>query len=66
MKKISNVNSNGDIFSQELRAQPRKSNVNRKANVSYNHDAESPRHTHRDEPSKNFIRVQLRRIQKLF
>jgi hypothetical protein len=76
MKKISNndVYSTVDTFSQELRAQPRKSDINwqRTASHAAGHHEENideqagSRHSHRSEPSKNLIRVQLRRIQQLF
>lgn len=73
MKKISNndVYSNGGEFSHELRAQPRKSDFNRQKSVPHvihedDSDENVARHTHRSEPSKNIVRVQLRRIQQLF
>lgn len=73
MKKISNNGeySNGDKFSQELRAQPRKSDVHRHKSASHHEsfvdeDDGARHHAHRSEPAKNVIRVQLRRIQRLF
>lgn len=71
MKKA-NHNSeymSGDKFSTDLRAQPRKSNFQRhKAASARGHFSEDGEHhhTHRNEPAKNAIRVQLRRIQQLF
>lgn len=73
MKKISNNGeySNGDKFSQELRAQPRKSDAHRQKSVPHHEsfvdeDDGARHHAHRSEPAKNLIRVQLRRIQRLF
>jgi hypothetical protein len=61
--------SNGDKFSQELRAQPRRSNFHQDKLHSRDPDDTHEDHApnrHRTQLSKNFIRVQLRRIQQLF
>lgn len=71
MKKVSNNGflSNGDKFSSELRGQPRKSDIQRRKHAPHyggdDNDGER-HHGHRNQPSKNLIRVQLRRIQQLF
>jgi hypothetical protein len=68
MKK-NDVYSNGDKFTQELRAQPRRSNFHLdKLHTRDQDDApeDHARNKQRTQPSKNFIRVQLRRIQQLF
>lgn len=73
MKKLSNNSAdfNGEKFSQEMRAQPRKShNQTPKHASTHGHshrDEESERpHGHHHEPGKNAVRMQLRSIQRLF
>jgi hypothetical protein len=58
----------GGENSSESRAQPRKSDFYRHKKVSHHADVyeDEGRHTHRSQPSKNIIRVELRRIQQLF
>lgn len=73
MRKISNNGEypDGDKFSRELRAQPRKSGIHRHKSASHHgsfadEDDGERHHAHRSEPAKNVMRVQLRRIQQLF
>lgn len=54
-------------FSHELGSQPRKSDARaRKSTKSFDDDGEKFHHSHRNEPNKNLVRVQLRRIERLF
>lgn len=63
--------SNSEKKSYELGSQPRKSDfrTHKTAHVVENYideDDEKTHHKHRHEPNKNAIRVQLRRIERLF
>lgn len=65
-----NNNFNSEKSFHELGAQPRKSDF--RAHKSM-HDVESSvdddeksHHRHRDEPNKKMVRVQLRRIERLY
>lgn len=54
----------------ELGAQPRRSDVrvHKYAHDSeaYDDDEKKSHHNHRNEPNKNLVRVQLRRIERLY
>lgn len=69
MRKVSNnsEHNNGEKFSQELRAQPRKStgylDKHGHSRADYNDERH---HSHHHEPGKNAVRMQLRSIQRLF
>lgn len=61
----------GETFAAEMRGQPRKSFFERQKNImshssAVDDDEHWHHHTHRNEPAKNAVRVQLRRIEKLF
>lgn len=62
---------NNGKFSHELGTQPRKSDARahkpvKSAGSSFDDDDEKFHHSHRNEPNKNLVRVQLRRIERLF
>ena len=68
MKKPNNNGGYGEKLSQDYRAQPRKSSASRKTishgnSYGENDDDKRP-HSHRAEPAKNLVRMQLR--QHLF
>ena len=57
----------GEKFIPELGMQPRKSNNRRqKYSAGSDDDNVGQHHSHRREPAKNSVRVELRRIQRLF
>lgn len=63
--------SNSEKNSYELGAQPRKSGfrAHKSAHLVENYldeDDKKTHHRHRHEPNKNAVRVQLRRIERLF
>lgn len=69
------INSNKNNFHSEksfheLGAQPRKSDLraHKSAQISENFDENERKshHSHRNEPNKNLIRVQLRRIERMY
>lgn len=72
MRKASSSDySNGDNFAQEMRGQPRKSFFERQKNMmshahSFDNEDHARYHAQRSEPAKNAMRVQLRRIERLF
>lgn len=75
MKRDSNSDRNNCFNSEsvprELGAQPRKSDARahkstKSAENSFDDDDEKFHHSHRNEPNKNVMRVQLRRIERLF
>jgi len=73
MKKTGNNSGyfNDGKFAQELRGQPRKSAIDSHKHTSHHgnssdEDEAGRHHAHRSEPAKNAVRVQLRRIQRLF
>jgi hypothetical protein len=73
MKKVKDNSEyfHDKAFSQQLRAQPRKSPfLYQKHTHNHGHffeeDEAERHHEHRSEPAKNAVRVQLRRIQRLF
>ncbi|MCE3254128.1 MAG: hypothetical protein K0Q67_3148 [Cellvibrio sp.] len=72
MRKASNNSGyfNGENVPQMLRAQPRKSADHAHKHASHRHYHENDdgeRHTHHHhEPAKNAVRIELRRIQRLF
>jgi len=58
-------------FSHDLGSQPRKSDARARKSMksavnSFDGDDEKFHHSHRNEPNKNLVRVQLRRIERLF
>lgn len=62
---------NSEKPSHELGSQPRKSDARVHKSTQFpesdvDDDEESPYHRHRHEPNKNMVRVQLRRIERLF
>lgn len=75
MKRDSNGNNNffssSEKNSYELGSQPRKSGfrAHRSAHAGENYfddDDRKTHHKHRNEPNKKAVRVQLRRIERLF
>jgi len=73
MKKLRHDSESfgGETFSAEGRGQPRKSFFERQKNMlshtsMADDDEHWHHHTHRNEPAKNAVRVQLRRIERLF
>lgn len=66
-----NIFSNSEHNSYELGSQPRKSDfrAHRSADAGENYfddDDKKTHHKHRNEPNKKAVRVQLRRIERLF
>jgi hypothetical protein len=72
MRKANNNSEyfNSDNTPQILRAQPRKSADYAHKHASHRHYHENDdgerQHTHHHEPAKNAVRIELRRIQRLF
>ncbi|WP_331351029.1 hypothetical protein [Cellvibrio sp. UBA7671] len=74
MKRDTHSNKNNHVQSEksfhELGAQPRRSDarVHKYAqdSQSYDDDEKKSHHSHRNEPNKNHVRVQLRRIERLY
>ena len=75
MKKTMHSDNN-EMFNDEklflmLGTQPRKSTGRRQkqpmfVSKAFNEDDVGEHHTHRREPAKNSVRVELRRIQRLY
>jgi len=62
-------NFHGEKSFHELGAQPRRSDSrgHKSAQASESYDDErKSHHSHRNEPNKNIVRVQLRRIERLY
>lgn len=66
-----NIFSNGEKLPHEFGSQPRKSDVRAHKSAQFvgnyvDEDDENVRHSHRSEPNKNRVRVQVRRIEQWY